>query len=300
MPSTLRAIKADRLALQQPCAGMEEPMTLAAIMVHVDFDAQAEDRISVAADLAGRFDSLLIGVGGWALRKWADPEHSNVEFPPAEEARQAKIAEQLQLLGERFRRTAGPNRRGVEWRSSSHIPNEVLVREARAADLVVVGQAKLPDDVYHTFDPGAVIVASGRPVLLVPSGLRRVEASRVMIAWKDSREARRALLDALPFLQKAASVLVAAVASPDLEVPAREQIADVTRYLEHHRVAVAQQIVETTDEGEGNVILGLAAEHGADLIVAGAYGRSRLSELVFGGVTRHLLTKSKVPCLFSN
>ena len=177
-------------------------MPLAAIMVHVDFDKQAEDRIAVAAGLAQRFNALLIGVAGWPLRKRGAMEHSAVEFPPVEEARQEKITEQLDRLGEKFRRSAGANPRGVEWRSSAHFPSEIIAREARAADLVVIGRKALPGDVYHTFDPGAVILASGRPVLVVPRGIRRLQDSRVLIAWKDTREARRALGDALPFLER--------------------------------------------------------------------------------------------------
>ena len=275
-------------------------MTLAAIMVHVDFDEGADDRIGVAAGLAGQFNSLLIGVAGWPLRKYGAVEHSAMDFPPAEEARQEKILEQLERLGEKFRRSAGANPHGVEWRSSFHFPSEVIAAEARAADLVVIGREALPGDVYRTFDPGAVILAAGRPVLVVPRGIGRLQASRVLIAWKDTREARRAVRDALPFLKEAQSVSIAEVNPQGTEEHAREQIADVARYLARHRVAVGQQIATTAGEEEGHILLRLAKEHDADLIVAGAYGRTRLSEWIFGGVTRHLLMTSTVPCLFSN
>ena len=82
-------------------------MAFASIMVHVDFDEQAEERIGVAAGLAGRFNALLIGVAGWPLRKSGVLERSGVEFPPLEEALQAKILQQLDQLGEKFRRSAG-------------------------------------------------------------------------------------------------------------------------------------------------------------------------------------------------
>jgi nucleotide-binding universal stress UspA family protein len=275
-------------------------MSLAAIMVHVDFDEPAEDRIAVAAGLAQRFNALLIGVAGWPLRKWGAPEHSAVEFPPVEEARQEKIAEQLEHLGEKFRRAAGANPRGVEWRSSTHFPSEAIAREARAADLVVIGCEALPGDVYHTFDPGAVILAAGRPVLVAPRGIRRLQAARVLIAWKETREARRAVGDALPFLKEAQSVAIAALCPQGVEADARAQIADVAAHLARHQVAVSQQIVTAATEAEGDILLRLAEEQDADLIVAGAYGRSRLSEWIFGGVTRQLLVASEVPCLFSN
>ena len=121
-----------------------------------------------------------------------------------------------------------------------------------------------------------------------------------MIAWKDTREARRAVRDALPLLQEAQRVSIAEVTSEGMEESAVARIADVARYLAHHDVSVGQQTGIAADESEGNVLLRLAREQDADLIVAGAYGHNRLSEWVFGGVTRNLLTTSTVPCLFSN
>lgn len=275
-------------------------MAFASIMVHVDFDEQAQERIGVAADLALRFNALLIGVAGWPLRKSGVLERSDVDYPPLEQALQAKIMKQLDELGKSFRQSAGANPRGVEWRSSHHFPNEVIAAEARAADLVVIGRDRLPGDVYRTYDPGAVILSCGRPVLVLPHGITHVHGQRILIAWKDTREARLAVRNALPFLRQAQNVSIAAVGPQDLEERAREEVADVARYLEHHGVALGQQIVVSTREADGHVLLRLAEEHAADLIVAGAYGRSRLSEWIFGGVTRDLLTKSKAPCLFSN
>ena len=275
-------------------------MAFASIMVHVDFEEEAEERIGVAAALAARFNAHLIGVAGWPLRKSGVLERSDVEYPPLEQALQAKILEQLDKLGENFRRSAGANPRGVEWRASHHFPNEVIAAEARAADLIVIGQEALPGDVYHTFDPGAVILASGRPVLAVPRGIGSLEASHILIAWKDTREARRAVCDALPFLKKAQAVTIAAIGAQEFEPALREQVSDVASYLEHHRVIVGHQIVVSAGEAGGNGLLRVAEQQNADLIVAGAYGRSRLSEWIFGGVTRDLLRTSKVACLFSN
>ncbi len=156
-------------------------MALAAIMVHVDFDDHAEDRIGVAAEIAGRFNSVLIGVAGWALRKNLGAQNSVVDFEPGEEGRR-RISAQLDQLGERFRQCAGANPRGVEWRSFANFPSEVIASEARAADLVVMGRDVLPGDVYHTFDPGTVILAAVGPrwycrVQHVTSGLH-VSSSR--------------------------------------------------------------------------------------------------------------------------
>ena len=181
-------------------------MTLTTIMVYVDFDETMEDRVSVAAGIALRFNALLIGVAGWSLRQ-SDTASSVAKSSPAVDGRQETISEQLKHLEERFRRCAGAIPRGVEWRSSTGFPREVIPAEARAADLVIIGQEEIAGDTYHTYDPGTIILAAGRPVLVVPREIRRLDASRVLIAWKDTREARRAVRDALPLLKEAKSVI---------------------------------------------------------------------------------------------
>jgi len=275
-------------------------MTFKSIMVCVDLDEQSEVRIGAAAELANRFDAALIGVAGWPLRKSGSLAHSDTEYPPTEEYLQVKVAEELERLGEIFRRCSGSAPRSIEWRSSPHFPNEVIAAQARAADLVIIGRDRLRGDAFHTFDPGAVILACGRPVLVLPGGINRLRASRVLIAWKDTREARRAVSDALPLLKNAENVTIAAIGPQDIEAQMREQVDDVANYLQRHGVRIGAKVATSTREADAHVLLRLADERKADLIIAGAYGRSRLSEWIFGGVTRSLLTGSKVPILFAN
>ena len=272
-------------------------MTFGTIMVNVDFDEDSQDRIYIAADIASRFGSFLIGVAGWSLRRHEDPRLSGINY--GTESSQKKILERLEQLKTTFQNIAGANPRGTEWRSSTGFPNEFISAQARAADLLVIGQALLSGDEFHTYDPGTVILAVGRPVLVIPRGMRHFQASNVLIAWKDTREARRAVRDALPFLKQAQSVHIA-MANPAGSQSADAQIADLVAYLKHHDISVSGQIASVADENEGNILGGLARKHDSNLIVAGAYGRTRLSEWIFGGVTRHLLLTSRVPCLFSN
>ncbi len=275
-------------------------MSLTAIAVYVGFDEEAEDRVAAAAEISARFNSLLIGVAGWPVRKHgsaalpAEGVSSDEKYETIEEA-----SKQLALLEKKFRQSAEVITKRVEWRSSFHLPREVIVQEARAADLVVIGREELPGDIYHTYDPGMIILGAGRPVLVIPSGISRVAAGRILIAWKDTREARRAVRDALPMLKEAKSVAIA-TAHPERTVDIDRQMADLTQYLSRHGVTVDREIVTVADEGTGALLSQLAKEYAADLIVCGAYGRTRLSEWIFGGVTRHLLTTSRVPCLFSN
>jgi nucleotide-binding universal stress UspA family protein len=267
-------------------------MTLAAIMVTVDFDPASKARISLAADLARRFGSLLIGVAGWPLIKRPVETLSDNEL--AERA-----SKELRSLGERFRKIAEEFAIRIEWRCSMDFPREVIPKAARAADLLVIGQGMLPGDVVHSYDPGTIILAAGRPVLVVPPEIDRLEFSRVLVAWKDTREARRAIHDALPFLKLADEVSIVVAKTPGAE-DADAQIADVAKYLDRHDVRVAQQIATVADEDEELLLIDLARQHRVNLVVAGAYGRTRLSEWIFGGVTRHLLLNSPIPCLLSN
>jgi nucleotide-binding universal stress UspA family protein len=276
-------------------------MPIAAIMVYVDFDEAAEARIAAAVGLARQSNAALIGLAGWALRKFDAAGIAELEPMAAGKSSQERISDELARLGEKFRALAGENAGGVEWRSSPNFPSEVIAREAGAADLVVIGRDPLPGDVYRTFDPGAIILTTGRPVLVVPPAIRSIVTSRVLIAWKNTREARRAVGDALPFLKAAQSVSIAAVAAPGAEDLTRQQVTGVAQYLARHHVAsVEQHVVPVSDAADEGTLLSLAKEQNADLIVAGAYGRTRLSEWIFGGVTRHLLTRSPVPCLFSS
>jgi nucleotide-binding universal stress UspA family protein len=272
-------------------------MPLSAIMVSVDFDEGTDERVGAAADLARRFNSRLIGVAGWPL----GAVDATIPAAASGKIRQKRALEQLELLGEKFRRCAGAIPQGVRWRSSTNFPREVIPIEARAADLVIIRQEGLTDDVYRTYDPGTIILGAGRPVLTVPKGMNRLHASEVLVAWKDTREARRAVFDALPLLKEAKRVSIAVAKSQDTEnvdAPA----ADIRQYLLGHKVPVEPQIVIRSPVfgEEGRALLELADERHVDLIVAGAYGRTRLSEWIFGGVTRELLLRSAVPCLFSS
>jgi nucleotide-binding universal stress UspA family protein len=268
-------------------------MTLATIMVGVDFDPASKSRINLAAELARRLKSLLIGVAGWPLLK--DGHKPILEGAGSVEF----VSTELERLGEKFRRFAGEITDRIEWRSSMDFPREVIPKEARAADLVVIGQGILPGDVAHTYDPGTIILAAGRPVMVVPPEIDRLDFSRALIAWKDTREARRAVRDAIPLLQQAKDIAIAVVHSRASE-RTDAQIADLMGYLTRHKVSVTQQIANVSNENEATILLQLAEEHHVDLIVAGAYGRTRLGEWIFGGVTRDLLLNSRICCLFSN
>jgi nucleotide-binding universal stress UspA family protein len=173
-----------------------------------------------------------------------------------------------------------------------------LPAKTRAADLVVIGSRPAADDVSHTFDPGEVLLAAGRPVLIAPQGHAALSARRILIAWKDTREARRAVQSALPFLQQAEHVTLVEVAENLLEAQAQAHLADVEAYLSRHGIEVGVKAVLNPHGAIAHQLTTAASDNGADLIVAGAYGHTRLGEWIFGGATRGLLHTSRPCCLF--
>ena len=136
--------------------------------------------------------------------------------------------------------------------------------------------------------------------MVVPAAVKSLGAGHVVIGWKDTREARRAVQDALPFLHEAKRVTIMEICEKDEMDGARHHVADVVRYLAQHRIK-AESRIEIQAHGSGaDQIIGLAEDEGADLLVTGAYGHSRLNEWVFGGMTRELLTSSPICCLMSH
>jgi nucleotide-binding universal stress UspA family protein len=274
-------------------------MSYATLMVHVDVDGEMGGRVNVAAGLADLFDASLIGIAAWAPMSVFLAEKAREDRAPDETHLQDMKA-LLDQKGQQFCAAVGTGSRGVEWRSVLDFPSEAVAREARAADLVVVGNARENRDPFRALDPGSLLLKAGRPVLVVPRRVTTLSPRRVAIAWKDVREARRAVLDALPFLQKAESVMIVEISEDSGGEPSLLRLKDVAGYLARHRVEIVVERVRSAEVTATNSLLRLVHDENINLIVAGAYGHSRLGEWVFGGVTRELLAESPICCLFSH
>jgi nucleotide-binding universal stress UspA family protein len=202
-------------------------------------------------------------------------------------------------MGKQFREQ-GQHLKQVEWRTALELPYELVSREARAADLVIVGARHTGGNMQDLADPGVILLRAGRPVLVVPDTVAPLQLRRVVVAWKDTRESRRAVRDALPFLQEAKEVLLVEVGEDESQSQAKKNLADVAAYLVRHRVIVAAEVWRRPRRPVVAELLDVVEEEKADLIVAGSYGHSRLGEWIFGGVTRELLSASPVCCLLSH
>jgi nucleotide-binding universal stress UspA family protein len=272
-------------------------MSFATLLVYVDADHVSQQFVGVAGGLADRFSARLIGLSALATLPPFVAE-GVVIVDNASEADVALMEAKLAETGEAFRAAAGAGRQ-TEWRSILGFPTETLIDEARCADLIVIEKSKTTTDIHRTIDNGAVILAAGRPVLIVPSAVKSLAGDHVLVGWKDTREARRAVRDALPFLHEAKRVTIIEFCEKDQIDAARGRVDDVVHYLARHRIR-AHARVEARLEASADQLTGFAADEGADLLVTGAYGHSRLNEWIFGGMTRDLLTSSPVCCLMSH
>jgi nucleotide-binding universal stress UspA family protein len=241
-------------------------MSYATLMVYVDVEGKLDGRVSVAADLARRFDAHLIGIASGAPISVVLGEDAEAV------AETPQLRDLAALLGEKaqqFRAAVGSSSRRVEWRSVVGLQADVVAREARAADLVIIGNARASRDPFRALDPGSFILKAGRPVLVVPTGVRALPPRRVAVAWKDVREARRAVQDALPFLREAENVVIVEVSERGAD-QASSRLRDVANYLARHGVATVTERVLPVDATAADSLLRFIADENISLVAAGA------------------------------
>jgi nucleotide-binding universal stress UspA family protein len=267
-------------------------VTYRTLMVHLELGHSNGGLLGVVGDLAQRFDAGVIGI---AMCQPMQIIYSEGYVPADLIVQDREQREKEVAAAEAEFRNVLQGRVGrLEWRSmvTSDPLADYLARQARSADLVITGvehNASVFDHSRHV-NIGDVVMHLGRPILVVPAAASGVSFDSVMVGWKDTRETRRAIADALPFLQKAAQVaVVEIVAERELEA-ARERLDDVVRWLGSHGVA-ADPIARESAGEDAHQLFAVAQERKAGVIVAGAYGHSRVREWVLGGVTRDLLLR---------
>jgi len=272
-------------------------MAYKTIVVHLDASARRAERLELACRVAADADAHLVGLFALPEPVLRAPMLVDGAGVIVQQYRNWRAEESARARHE-FESSA--KRRDVarfEWRESALDLLHALQVSARYADLLVIGQRD-PDEV-PAYWPGEIVLAAGRPVLVVPyAGRFERFGTRVLIAWNATREAVRAVTDALPLLQRAQSVEVVAFDARG-SAHGEDPCADIALYLARHGVK-ATAAVQNAGIEVGAQILSRAADRGADLIVMGAYGHSRARELVLGGATRTLLESMTLPVLMSH
>jgi len=269
----------------------EIAMTYSTLMVHLELEHPNDAPLRIAGDLAEQFDAKLIGIAACDPLSLYYAEGAFAQ--DLVERERAEIKKRMAETEERFRTAAQTRARDIEWRCAMTRPADFVAGEARAADLVIIGANRdgMIRDPLRQLDPSDLVMQAGRPVFVVPPEAEYLKLKNVLVAWKDSREARRAVYDALPLLHKAKEVNVVEVIEGDANrVSAQKRVDDVAAWLRRHSITAFGTVIHAVDESKH---LDALWETGADLVVAGAYGHTRFREWVFGGITRNLLTRSR-------
>jgi nucleotide-binding universal stress UspA family protein len=285
---------------------MEVPMSLQSILVHADLSRHAPARIHAAALLARDHGAHLLGAAMMGVSRSIFPEGYQSRPGTLSAACFDPLAENARRALERFEAIASA--RGVPHESRL-VPDEAddgLALLSRFADLVVVSQDDPAEsDSDHVLRmPDYVILNSPRPVLVIPHGAEPPEAGvarRILLGWDGSREAAAAMSAAVPLLRRADAVTVAMLSGPAL-TPAECAIQqdELLGFLGRHRVNAAVLVRDGAGDhagDTGHALLSVADELGADLLVMGCYGHSRLRELCLGGASRTVLAEARIPAL---
>jgi nucleotide-binding universal stress UspA family protein len=276
------------------------------LLVGLDSDASARERIEIAAALAERFAAHLVGL--YPLPMPEAPRHFGYYDPallnPFFEELRARARDAADKTREVFEHIASLHGVSAEWREIPEGADADPAVHARYADLAILGQldpdSGEPDMIRPR--PEQVTLASGRPTLVVPyAGNFPNLGRRVVIGWNASREAARAVNDAMPLLTAAEIVSILTI-DPREGPRAHGELpgADISLHLARHGVKAEIERTVSADLPVGEALLSRAADLGADLLVMGAYGHSRARELLLGGATRSLLRSMTLPVLMSH
>ncbi|MEK1891017.1 MAG: universal stress protein [Phyllobacterium sp.] len=264
-------------------------MSYRTILVNFNIDGPVAPLMDFAINLAARFNSHLIGFTAAGVVAPTTARHGILIDNQTMGREREEIDLRMKILRREFESLAGTHV-SHEWREAVVNPTSLLIEMSRVADLVITG----PDEVMtlghseRCVNLGDVVLEAGRPVLVAAKDAKRIFTNTALIAWKDTREARRAVVDALPLLCQANDVVVATVAD-DADTLTQESLDDVVTFLHRHGVKALSKIIE--DKHESESLLTFARSIEAELIISGAYGHSRVREMVFGGVTRSLLAE---------
>lgn len=275
-------------------------MSYRSILLNLGIDGPIEPLTRVGIDLARRFDAKLIGfcAADAPLPVPMAPEGAAISAEIWEQSRD-EIRQRLNDRHSKFDRLVVGTVKS-EWRDTVENPDHALARASLLADLVVTGASlgASTGDGYRMADPGSLVLRVGRPVLVAARGAASLPFGRVVVAWKDTREARRAVADAVPLMAMANEVIVVAV-DPNPGDWIGDGVKDVASFLAGHGIKARTQVIRTDDD-EGSRLIDFLASVKAELVVSGAYGHSRVREWVFGGLTRSLLDEVWLNRLMSN
>ncbi|TDF67236.1 universal stress protein [Cupriavidus sp. L7L] len=280
-------------------------MDYATIMVHLDASRHVHQRLHLATQLALEFNAALVG-----LLAAGNPDPKAIRYFADGDRYLASYKEWHRQIEDCGRQAFEGATKGTgittEWRAPECATVSSVQADVHLADLLILGQRDSADAEAFAEDHfvESVVLHCGRPVLLVPyAGRFSSVGKNILVAWNGSREAARAIRDALPLLLRADHVHIVSYLRPGiLRDPWLSPVEHAVQWLARHGVQATHEepVLNGGGDDAGKLLLSLAADRDADLIVMGAYGHARLREIVLGGMTRTLLESMTVPVLMSH
>lgn len=274
-------------------------MSVKEILTVVTPQSMAADKLAIAVARACGAHVTLAAVAGGVMT----PVFASGHLPAGMAIKAETLArKQAQEAGSRFdeaARAAGIETDVAIVQDLLDRTGDELKRRAHVSDLVVIEQSGSDPSHGEEFLLEALLFGSGKPVLIAPAGHDRpVRLGKMLIAWNDSATAARAVGDALPLLATADQVEIVTIAENGDDFAAGA--AGLSAYLARHAIKATHRAIEGQGRPTGEVIDAHARASGTDLVVMGAYGRSRFREFVLGGATRSILARMSVPVLMAH
>lgn len=260
------------------------------LLVHLELNDDNAGILKIAGDLAERYKARVIGVAACQpLQVLYDAGFAAGDVLAQD---RAEISEELALCKARFHDALAGRTESLEWRCTItyDLLADYIAEQARAADLIVTGKdmgASLFDN-SRRVNIGKLAMQAGRPLLIVPQGVAALPLQQVVVGWKDSPATRRAIADALPLLRLAGRVTLLEITSEAGRADANGRLQDVAGWLARHGVTADCAAVAGSGTEAGYFHAELLSRK-CDLLVAGAFGHTRLGEWVFGGITQDVL-----------
>jgi nucleotide-binding universal stress UspA family protein len=276
-------------------------MSITSILTQVQTTKSGLARLRFAAALAKKHSAELIGVGVQAFTPYVTSAGAFGYVDGASiQAVRDEIDKEVEAAHQAFVSVVSEFGILGDWRAAVDDPAEVVSRLSRSADLVVVTRHETSAAPGATAFASDILMQCGRPVLVIPPEPTDLAGQHAIVGWKDSREARRVLTDALPVLSEFEKVTVLEICASDDSADATLRTEAVAKFLSGHGIKSDAKVATRASGRVSAQILRIAADIDAELVVIGAYAHPRLREWVFGGVTQDLLEGASVPCLMSH
>lgn len=270
-------------------------MTFKSLLFPVQSTPVCDEALPRVVAFAQALGADLIGVAARAPLYMSDPWIVSAEIMQQlsdDETAQFKAAEA------RFRAASACLDGHSHWRSHHDYPNTAIKDEAAGADLIVTTMEKGPEAV--TVGLSSLVLEAGVPVIALPHPAPVIRADNMLVAWRNTADARRAVSMAMPLLEKAKTVTVLQVVRPEEADDAWISLRAVKARLRLHGVHAEVEVVFKAAEADSDALLNAAHERGADMIVLGGYGHARAREWILGGMTQDLLAGTSIPLFMAH